>query len=118
MWGMRADEARALGALAGGVIAGTAARVADVHEAVVARTPARSGPVGAVHRAIARPVYATVRGLGTAIATAAGAGVGRTRPPAAPLARRLRPAAALALGALSGITGDRVERDHARARAR
>ena len=108
---MRADEARALGTLAGGVIAGTASRVSEVHEAVVARTPARRGPVGTVHRAIARPVYASVRGLGTAIATAAGTGVGATRPPSAPpLADS--PAAALALGALSGITGDRVERDH------
>ena len=108
---MRADEARALGALAGGVIAGTASRVSEVHEAVVARTPARRGPVGTVHDAIARPVYASVRGLGTAIATAAGAGVGATRPPSAPpLADS--PAAALAIGALSGITGDRVERDH------
>src|SRR4051812_39810077 len=107
---MRADEARALGALAGAAIAGTADIVADVHEAVVARTPARGGPVGAAHGAIARPVYATVRGLGRAIAGAAGAGVSRTRPAAA-AALADSGGGALALGALAGLKGDRLERE-------
>ena len=51
---MQAAEARALGALAGSAIAGTAARTAELHAAILARTPARRTSVGAVHDAIAR----------------------------------------------------------------
>jgi hypothetical protein len=109
---MQAAEARALGALAGGAIAGTAARVADVHAAVLARTPARRTGVALAHDAIARSVYATVRAVSAAAAGAVGAGVGLARAPAAPALADSR-AGALALGALSGIYGDLVERDHA-----
>jgi hypothetical protein len=107
---MQAAEARALGALAGGVVAGVATRVADVHDAVLRRTPARRTGVAAVHDAIARPVYATVRGISTTVARAAGVAVATTRRADAPSLADSR-AGALALGAIGGIAGDRIERD-------
>lgn len=109
--GMQAAEARALGALTGGAIAGTAARAAELHHAVVARTPARRTGVGAVHDAIARPVYATVRGISAAAASAAGAGVAAACRPGAPSLADSR-AGGFALGAVCGLYGDRVEREH------
>src|SRR5690348_6751005 len=110
--GMQAAEARALGALAGTAIAGTAARTAELHAAIVARTPARRTGVGAVHDAIARPVYATVRGVAAVAAAAAGAGAAAACGPDAPALGDSR-AGALALAAVCGLYGDRVEREHA-----
>ena len=109
---MQPAEARALGALTGGAIAGTAARVAELHHAVLARTPARRTGVGLVHDAIARPVYATVRGISAAAATAAGAGAAAVCRPGAPALGDSR-AGGFVLGAVCGLYGDRVEREHA-----
>jgi triacylglycerol esterase/lipase EstA (alpha/beta hydrolase family) len=109
---MQAAEARALGALAGSAIAGTAARTAELHAAVLARTPARRTGVGAVHDAIARPVYAAVRGISAGVATAAGAGAAAVCRPEAPAFGDSR-AGAIALSAVCGLYGDRVEREHA-----
>lgn len=108
---MQAAEARALGALAGGAIAGTAARTAELHAAVLARTPARRTGVGAVHDAIARPVYAAVRGVSAGVATAAGAGAAAVCGTDGP-ALGDSGAGALVLGAVCGLYGDRVEREH------
>src|SRR5918998_5427084 len=109
---MRAAEARALGALAGHVVAGTATRVEEVHQAVLARTPARRFGIARLHDAIAAPVYATVRGVSRVTAAGAGAALGAARPAAAtPLADSR--AGATALGALAGLCGDVVAREHA-----
>jgi pimeloyl-ACP methyl ester carboxylesterase len=110
---MQAGEARALGALAGRAMSGTADFVADVHLAILERSlprdPAGSA-VGAAHRGIAGLVYAAVSGLTHGLGLAAGAGLAATRPADAH-ALSDSPAGGAALSALSGLYGDLLERD-------
>jgi hypothetical protein len=110
---MRAEEARALGALAGRAMAGMAGFVADVHMAILERSlpgEAAGTTVGAAHRGIAGAVYTGVRGLTRALGVAAGAGYAVTRSAGAP-ALADSPAGGRALGALSGLYGDLLERE-------
>jgi len=110
---MQSSEARALGSLAGAAMAGTAAFVDDMHQAILRRSTAHvpfGEPVGVVHNAIAKPIYAGVRGLTGALGLAAGHGYAATRPPDAP-ALADSPRAAIGLGALSGLYGDLLHRD-------
>jgi pimeloyl-ACP methyl ester carboxylesterase len=108
---MQADEARAVGALAGSAMAGVATFAQDMHEGILRRVAATTPggrPVTAVDRAVAAPVYGGVRALTRGLGAAAGAVLGRTRAAGAPpLADS--PAGAIATGALSGLYGDLLE---------
>ncbi len=109
---MRPQEVRALGDLAGEAIGGMAARVEDMHRGIAARVFGRMGaeaaPVRVVHDGIARGVYAGLRG---ALGAGARAGAealslaGSSEDP--PL--ESKPAGHVAIGALNGAFGDRLE---------
>jgi PGAP1-like protein len=115
---MRRDELRALGDLAGDAAAGIAVQAREVHESVAARVFEALGPMGApvreVHDRVASGAYAAasaftgslVRG-GAAAASLGWTGTGHG-------ARSLHdaPRGRLAVGALNGVWGDRLHRDH------
>jgi len=73
---MRSDEARALGRLASETFAGAVTHVERVHRAIAARAFRPASSVGAparyTHDAIAKLVYACVRGAGKGVGLAAG----------------------------------------------
>ena len=119
---LRRDEVQAAGELAAEALGGAGAIVRDVHRGVARRVfgmlgrgrgagPAR--PRRDLHArarlGARRPAHACRSGAGRALALAS--------PPDAP---RLAdsPRGSFALGAINGMWGDRIERDHAAARAR
>ena len=112
---MRKGEIRSLSEITAGSLAQPGLTARDVHTAVSTRVFRLLGPLGApvriVHDGISTASY---RGVAAAIrAPVAGAGrfiAGRTREDTESLADSR--AGALALGALNGIAGDRLERDH------
>jgi hypothetical protein len=97
------SELRALGNVAGQAFSDGVEVIAGVHRAVARRAPSAPG-----QRAIASAVYGAVQGAGRATASAAGAAL-----EAAGLREPSRnPRAALAVGALNGLLGDRLEEEH------
>lgn len=112
---MRADEAQALGRLAGEGVGGAATRAHELHHAVAGRVFGALGPEAApvrrTHDAVAATVYATVRHAAGVGGHVAGAAAGLARAPgAASLSDHLT--AAPLLGALNGVLGDRMHEHH------
>jgi len=112
---MRSQEVRALGELASEALGGATARIEEMHEGIAERVFDSVGelaaPVRLIHDGITHRVYA---GLGGALASAVRAGaraISLTRPPEAPSIERA-PAGRVAIGALNGAFGDRLEREH------
>jgi pimeloyl-ACP methyl ester carboxylesterase len=96
------SELGALADLATEGFDGAVARVAETHAAIAARTPASGA-----HDAIARAVYAGVRGTGRVVGAGAAAAI-RARGGGPRLSAT--PGGRLAQGALNGLYGDRLER--------
>ena len=108
---MHQDEAQALGTLVGDATAGTVSLAEGVHRAIYARSAAAAGPLTtAIHDGVADGVYVGLRGLFRGLGYLAGVGLSLAQEDSA---SRLKdsPAGALALGALSGMHGDRLHRD-------
>jgi pimeloyl-ACP methyl ester carboxylesterase len=100
------SELGALADLATEGFGGAVTRVQELHTAVADRSFAAGGPPRAAHDAIASTVYAAVRGggrlLGAGLARAVRAGGGGPRLTDTPRGR-------LAVGALNGLYGDRLD---------
>jgi pimeloyl-ACP methyl ester carboxylesterase len=109
----RADETRALSRLAFDELRGAAAGVQEIHGAIAERAFGAVGPgalpARALHDAVATGVYGAVRGVTGLLGQAADAGL-RRRPPADGRRLSSTPRGAAALGALSGLIGDELER--------
>jgi hypothetical protein len=112
---MRRDELRALGALAGDAAAGIATQAREVHEGVAGRVFGTLGPtaspVRAVHDRVAAGAYAAASALTGALVKGGAAAASLARPPDAGSLRDA-PRGRLAVGALNGMWGDRLHRDH------
>ena len=112
---MRAGELQAIGELGGKAIALPAVAVRDVHAAVAQRVFGSLGvlaaPVRVAHDGISKTVYATTgAALRTPVGAAAKAAARRVAADAPSLAdNRI---GALGLGALNGMWGDRIAREH------
>jgi pimeloyl-ACP methyl ester carboxylesterase len=107
---------RAAGELAGEALGGVAGIVRDVHRGVARRVFGALGepaaPVRMAHDAIAALAHGSVRLGLRAVPGGGGRALALTSPPdALPLAES--PPGALALGAVNGMWGDRIARDHA-----
>jgi pimeloyl-ACP methyl ester carboxylesterase len=96
------SELRALGDVAGQAFADGVEVIAGVHQAVARRAPSAPG-----QRQIVSAVYGAVRGAGRATTGAAGAALAASglREPSR------TPRGALAVGALNGLWGDRLEEE-------
>jgi pimeloyl-ACP methyl ester carboxylesterase len=95
------SEMEAVAELAFEGFGGTVRMIEEVHGAIAARTPG-----AAVQGAVARGVYASVRGMGALL----GAGVGGAiRAAGGGPAVTASPRGRLAVGALNGLLGDRLE---------
>lgn len=110
---MRSQEVRALGELASEAFGGATARIQEMHEGIAGRVfdsvGVTASPVQLIHDGIAHGVYAGVRvAFGSAIRAGARA-ISLTRPPEAPSLEQAT-AGRVALGALNGAFGDRLER--------
>ncbi len=108
---MQADEAQALGKLAGTAMAGTASRAEELHQAIFERASGSAGPqTKAIHGAVAAAVYGGLRGIYRGAGYLAGTGMALAQ---ADDDDRLgdSPAGALALGALGAVHGDLLEQD-------
>jgi pimeloyl-ACP methyl ester carboxylesterase len=110
---MQSQEVRALGELASEAFGGATARIQEMHEGIAERVfdsvGVTASPVRLIHDGIANGVYA---GLRTAFGSAFRAGaraISLTRPPQAPSIERAT-TGRVALGALNGAFGDRLER--------
>ena len=111
---MRDGEIRALGEIAGRLIARPSATARDLHQAVARRVFGGLGPLGlpvrVIHDSVAAASY---RGVGAALRAplaAGGRAVARSSASSRSLAESR--AGALALGAANGVFGDRLARDH------
>jgi hypothetical protein len=110
---LRQEEARGIGELAGDAAAVAVERVQDMHEGIAGRVFGSIGPgshpVRAVHDRIARGVYETVGGIGSAALRGGAHALAATRDPDAPTVHS-RPMARIAIGALNGAFGDALAR--------
>ncbi len=113
---MRGTEVKAAGELAGAALSGAAGIVCDVQRGVSRRVFGRLGavaaPVRLAHDGITGAVHASVRAGMRAVPSGGGRALALTAPPEARALADSRPGS-LALGALNGMWGDRIERDHA-----
>jgi len=112
---MRRDEVRAVGAVAGDVVSGGAARVEELHRAIARRAFGAAGP-GAIparvtHDVIAGGVYATVRLVSVVAGRLGGMAVAATRPADAS-GITASPRGSALLGALNGAFGDTLHLRH------
>ena len=113
---MLSTEVKAAGDLAGDVLAGAGTIVGDVQRGVSRRVFGALGvvaaPVRVVHDGITGAVHASVRTGLRAVPHGGGRALAAL---AAPAGRRLAdtPHGSIALGALNGMWGDRLERDYA-----
>jgi pimeloyl-ACP methyl ester carboxylesterase len=99
----RSSELGAVADLAFDGFGGTVRMIEDVHGAIAARTPG-----AAVQDVVARGVYASVRGFGSLV----GAGVGGAiRAAGGGPAVTASPAGRVAVSALNGLLGDRLDED-------
>ena len=113
---MRGTEVEAVGNLAGDALSGAAGIVGDVHRGVSRRVFGMLGdlaaPVRLAHDGITVVVNASVRAGMRAVPSGGGRALALTAPRDAPSLAD-DPRGALALSALNGMWGDRIERDHA-----
>jgi pimeloyl-ACP methyl ester carboxylesterase len=112
---MRKTEIRSLSEIAAGSLAQPAATAREVHSAVAGRVFGMLGPLGApvriVHDGVSRASYGAVAGALRAPVRTGGRRIAeRAREGPDALADSLP--GGLALGALNGIAGDRLARDH------
>jgi len=110
---MRPEEVTGLGMLAGDATAGVALQARDMHEAIARRVFASLGRTGApvelVHDRIASLAYDGARGLSGGLVRMSSHAIAATRSTgAAPLESSTF--GRLALGALNGVWGDRLQR--------
>ncbi len=109
---MRQQEVRALGELAGEAIGGAAARIEEMHEGIAGRVWGSLGiaaaPVKLIHEGVSHAVYAAVSGALRSSARAGAEAVSLMRRPEAPSLER-EPRGRIAIGALNGAFGDRLE---------
>jgi PGAP1-like protein len=112
---MRPDELKALGSLAGDAAAGIAGQAREVHESVAARVFGALGPPGtpvrAVHDRVSTTAYAAASALTGAIVKGGAAAASLARSDHAPSLKDV-PGGRLAVGAVNGMWGDRLHRDH------
>jgi len=112
---VRGTEVEAVGNLAGDALSGAAGIVGDVHRGVSRRVFGMLGdlaaPVRLAHDGITAVVNASVRAGMRAVPSGGGRALALTAPRAAPSLAD-DPRGALALSALNGMWGDRIERDH------
>jgi pimeloyl-ACP methyl ester carboxylesterase len=111
---MRSQEVRALGELASDALGGAAARIEEMHEGIAQRVFDSVGqtaaPVRLIHNGIAHGVHTGLRAaVGAAVRTGARV-ISLTRPPEAPSIEQAT-IGRLAIGALNGAFGDRLERE-------
>jgi len=113
---VRGTEVKAAGELAGAALGGATGIVCDVQRGVSRRVFGLLGgiaaPVRMAHDGITGAVHASVRAGMRAVPSGGGRALALTAPPRAAALADSRPGA-LALGALNGMWGDRIERDHA-----
>jgi len=113
---VRGTEVKAAGELAGAALGGAAGIVCDVQRGVSRRVFGLLGgiatPVRLAHDGITGAVHTSVRSGMRAVPSGGGRALALTAPPQARALADSRPGA-LALGALNGMWGDRIERDHA-----
>ncbi len=112
---MQSHEVRALGELMGEAVGGATARIEEMHVGIAERVFDSVGevaaPVRLIHDGISHGAYAGVRAaLGAAVRAGARA-ISLTRPPEAPSIEQST-AGRVAIGALNGAFGDRLEREH------
>jgi pimeloyl-ACP methyl ester carboxylesterase len=109
-----ADEVRSLARLAFGELGDAAAGLYGFHRAVAGRAFAATGPaaipVRVIHDAISERMYGGVGGAFRLVGAAADAGLGRRRVPDG-RALSSSPRGALMVGALTGLVGDKLERE-------
>ncbi len=109
---MQSDEARALGNLAGEAAAGVATQIRDVHRGIAGRVFGLLGepaaPVRVLHDGIAAAAYGGARSLTGALVRSGGFAYGLTRGSHEPSLDDSIPGR-LAVGALNGAWGDRLE---------
>lgn len=109
---MQSQEVRALGELAGEATGGAVARIEEMHQGIAGRVwgslGAAATPVRLIHDGISHAVYATVRGALNGATRAGGGALSLTRGPDAPSIERI-PVGRMAIGALNGAFGDRLE---------
>ena len=109
-----ADEVRSLARLAFGELSDGAAGLYGFHRAIAGRAFRATGPGGVparvLHDAISERMYDGVAGAFRLIGSAADAGLGR-RHVADGRALSSTPRGALVVGALTGLVGDRLERE-------
>src|SRR5919201_2947039 len=110
---MRAGEVRELGRLAGEAVGGFASFAGEMHEGIASRTFKALGPLGwptrIVHDKARASIYSAVRRGLAATPRAGGTALARYVPPDALPASSSR-AGSVALGALNGAIGDRLDR--------
>lgn len=110
----RAREIRAAGGLAADGIGGLTNLAERMHKAISDRAFGATGPLGApvraVHDGLAGSTYRALRGLTGAAARAAAAGAARLGAEGSPAPSR-SPRGGMALGALNGVMGDRLEEE-------
>ncbi|MEA2456210.1 MAG: hypothetical protein QOI45_2472 [Thermoleophilaceae bacterium] len=110
-----ADEVRSLARLAFRELSDAAGGLYGFHRAIAARAFDATGPgaipARAVHDAISTRVYGGIAGAVRLIGTAADAGLGRRRVPDG-RALSSSPRGALMVGAVTGLIGDALEREH------
>ncbi len=109
---MQSREIRALGDLAGEAIGGAAARIEEMHEGIAGRVwgslGAAAAPVKLIHDGVSHAVYGTVRGALSKATRAGAEAVSLNWDPEAPSMEQA-PRGRLAIGALNGAFGDRLE---------
>jgi pimeloyl-ACP methyl ester carboxylesterase len=107
---MTPAELSAASRLGGHAFAGLVSRIEQVHQAIAGRAFAPAGPVSApariIHDSIARGVYLTVRGAGSAAGAAGAEALARAGAGGRPAARN--PGGNLAQAALNAIAGDQL----------
>jgi hypothetical protein len=112
---MQPEEARAVGELAGEAAAGLATQIREVHRGVAGRVFGLLGrpaaPVRVMHDGITSAAYGGARKLTGGLVRASGFAYGLTRGADAPSLEDSIPGR-LAVGAVNGAWGDRLERRH------
>ncbi len=109
---MQSHELRALGELAGEAIGGAAARIEEMHEGIAGRVWGSLGvaaaPVKLIHNGVSHAVYGGLRDALSKATRAGAEALSVNWDPEAPSVERA-PAGRMAIGALNGAFGDRLE---------
>lgn len=109
---MRRADIEALGELAGEALAGSSTLVREIHQGIARRPFEILGPAGAparvVHDGVSRAVYTSVR-EGLRVAARRGARVAALRAPEDGAALGSAVPSSIALGALNGVYGSRLQ---------